>query len=90
MKTLAESDWELDPLMRGMKISVSFSCPSELLFVIEEFRKAKRMNNSQAITRLTRLGITYLKLLEEQAALRKAESIVSPEKKKPKPKTSSK
>lgn len=56
----------LDELMRGYKISVSFSCPANLWGAISDFSAEERMNQSQACVRLIRLGITYLKVLEQE------------------------
>ncbi len=81
---------EIDELMRGMKITVSFSCPSGLLHAIEEFRMIEFLNTSKAIVKLIRLGITYRLLLAEQKRLKQEESAKPKRKKKVKPKTHSK
>lgn len=79
-----------DPMMRGYRISVSFSCPGEMYSEIAAFRLEERMNMSQAVTRLIRLGMTYRSLLQTQEAIQKAEKAKPPKKKKRKPKTPSK
>lgn len=48
------------------------------------------MNQSEAICRLIRLGLTYTEVLAEQKVLDEAKPVVKPKKKKPKPKTPSK
>lgn len=80
----------VDNLMRGMKITLSFSCPSAMLQAVEEYRMLNFLNTSQAVTKLIRLGITYTQLLAEQRRLKEAEKVVKPKKKKPKRKTPSK
>lgn len=54
------------PYARGYKISVSFSCPSEMLSAISETRLERRGNQSDAIQYLIRMGLIYLKVLEAQ------------------------
>lgn len=87
---------EIDPMMRGYKISVSFSCPSELLDGIREYQGITRYNLSQAVCKLVRLGYTYSKLLaqqkleREQAALEQPQPTVSADSIAAKPKTRSK
>lgn len=81
---------EIDNLMRGMKITVSFSCPSAMLQAIEEYRMLNYFNTSKAITKLVRLGITYTQLLQEQKRLNEEEKVASAKKKKAKRKTPSK
>lgn len=75
-----------DELMRGYKISVSFSCPGNLLAAISDYAAEERMNLSQAMVRLTRLGITYLLVLQEQRATEEAKLIASAKKKRTKTK----
>jgi len=78
------------PWSRGVKISVSFSCASELLTKIEEFKQIERMNLSQCVSRLVTLGLVYSQLLEEQAASKARETKQTATKKKGKRKTPSK
>lgn len=76
--------------MRGYRISISVSMPSEMHTKVSEFRQENRMNQSEAICRLIRLGLTYTLLLEEQKTLDEVKPKVKPKKKKTKPKTPSK
>lgn len=78
------------PWTRGMKISVSFSCPSELLTKMEQAHLEDRGSLSATICQLVRLGIVYRTLLAEQAAIKAKETAKPPKKKKGKPKTPSK
>jgi hypothetical protein len=78
------------PWTRGVKISVSFSCPSELLTKIEQYKLEERANMSKAICQLVRLGLVYSQLLLEQAAIKAEEKAKPRKKKKGKPNTPSK
>lgn len=79
-----------DPMLRGYRISVSFSCPGEMYSEIQTYRIGNRWNMSQAITRLIRLGMTYTKLLQQQEAMKQSKLVESAKKKKRKRKTPSK
>jgi hypothetical protein len=86
----------VDPLMRGYKLSLSISIPSNLVARVIEMKNEERRNLSEMVVRLLRLGITYLEVLEEQKkqrqvdALKDSKPIASTKKKKPKRKTPSK
>lgn len=78
------------PWMRGIRISVSFSCPSELLTKIEEKRADWRTNLSKTVAKLIMYGLVYVQVLQEQQAIDAKETKKPRKKKKAKPKTSSK
>lgn len=87
---MTEGGWTKVPFDRGIRLSVSFSCPEEMFGAITDVRQEERCNMSQAIQHLIRMGLVYKKMLQEQREFKAKESAKRPTKKKPKPKTPSK